>query len=55
MLDKRADILLALGRTAEARASLEAELSHLRSLPASQRKPALESAAERRLEKLPEP
>jgi predicted Zn-dependent protease len=49
MLDKRADILVQLGRTADARASVEAEIAHLRSLPEGQKKPALESAAEKRL------
>jgi hypothetical protein len=55
MLDKRADILVTLGRRAEARTTLETELSHLRSLPASQRKPELETAAEKRLETLRSP
>jgi tetratricopeptide (TPR) repeat protein len=52
MLDKRADILVKLGRTADARATLEAELGHLRSLPEGQKKPALEAAAQKRLEGL---
>jgi tetratricopeptide (TPR) repeat protein len=50
MLDKRADILVKLGRAAEAKAAVEAELAHLRSLPEGQRKPALETAAQKRLE-----
>ena len=53
MLDKRADILVKLGRTAEARATLEAELAHLRSLPSEQKKPALEAAAQKRLDTFP--
>jgi tetratricopeptide (TPR) repeat protein len=53
MLDKRADILVKLGRKAEARATLEAELAHLRSLPSEQKKPALEAAAQKRLDALP--
>ncbi|HEX6764772.1 MAG TPA: hypothetical protein VF103_04825, partial [Polyangiaceae bacterium] len=55
MFDKRADILVKLGRTADARAAVEAELAHLRSLPEGQKKPALEAAAEKRLETLTEP
>jgi tetratricopeptide (TPR) repeat protein len=52
MLDKRADILMKLDRTAEARAAVEAQLFHLRSLPEGQKKPTLESAAQKRLEGL---
>ena len=52
MLDKRADILVKLGRGADAKLALEAELAHLRSLPAGQKKPALEAAAQKRLEAL---
>jgi tetratricopeptide (TPR) repeat protein len=52
MLDKRADILEKLGRHADAKATLEAELAHLEALPAGQKKPALERAVEQRLEAL---
>jgi tetratricopeptide (TPR) repeat protein len=55
MLDKRADILVALGRNGEARKALESELSHLASLPATQKKPELEASARKRLEKLAAP
>jgi tetratricopeptide (TPR) repeat protein len=55
LFDKRVDILLALGRNAEAKATLEASLAHLRSLPAGQKKPALEAAATKRLEGLAAP
>jgi len=55
MLDKRADILVALGRVGEARKALESELSHLASLPAPQKKPELEAAARKRLAKLAAP
>jgi tetratricopeptide (TPR) repeat protein len=51
MLDKRADILEKLDRHAEVTATLEAELAHLRGLPAGQKKPALEKAVEERLAK----
>ncbi|HEX6276864.1 MAG TPA: hypothetical protein VFZ53_27680, partial [Polyangiaceae bacterium] len=50
MLDKRADILSQLGRGNEARAALEAALSHLRSLAPGQRKPELEASLQKRLE-----
>jgi len=52
MLDKRVDILEKLGRRADALKTLEAELAHLYALPPGQRKPALERAAEKRLEGL---
>jgi tetratricopeptide (TPR) repeat protein len=52
MLDKRADILEKLGRHADARETLEAELAHLNALPAGQRKPALERSTEKRLQAL---
>ncbi|HVR21365.1 MAG TPA: thioredoxin family protein [Polyangiaceae bacterium] len=55
MLDKRADILVELGRIGEARKTLESELSHLASLPAAQKKPELEAAARKHLEKLAAP
>jgi tetratricopeptide (TPR) repeat protein len=55
LYDKRVDILLAQGSKDAAKATLKASLAHLRSLPAGQRKPALEAAAETRLKSLGAP
>ncbi len=55
LFDKRADILIALGRKDEARATLEQALAHLRSLPEGQKKPAAEAAITKRLESLSTP
>jgi tetratricopeptide (TPR) repeat protein len=52
MLDKRAEILAKLGRADDARGTLEAALSHLRSLPPGQNKPELEAALQKRVEAL---
>jgi tetratricopeptide (TPR) repeat protein len=53
MFDKRADILAKLGRNTEARAALEAAVSHLRSLPPGQKKPELEASLLKRIEDFP--
>jgi tetratricopeptide (TPR) repeat protein len=49
MLGKRADILLHLGKKAEARAAVQAQVALYESLPDAQKKPALEKAARERL------
>jgi tetratricopeptide (TPR) repeat protein len=55
LFEKRADILVALGRNDDARATLEQALAHLGSLPDGQKKPALEAAIAKRLETLGKP
>ena len=48
----RADIFVKLGRAADARAAIAAQLDFYRSLPPGQRHPALEKAAEERLARM---
>ena len=48
----RADIFVKLGRAADARAAIAAQLDFYRSLPPGQRRPALEKAAEDRLARM---
>lgn len=55
LFEKRADILVALGRNDDAKATLEQALAHLRALPNGQKKPALEATIAKRLETLGAP
>ena len=48
----RADILVKLGRTADARSVVAAQLDFYRALPPGQRRPAMEKAAEERLARM---
>ena len=52
MLRLKADILLAMGKKAEARAALEEQLALYRSLPEGQKRPAFEKAVQKRIEEL---
>jgi hypothetical protein len=52
MLRLEADILLAMGRKADARKALEAQLALYRSLPEGQKKPAFEKAVQKRIDSL---
>ena len=52
MLRLKADILLAMGRKADARAALEQQLTLYRSLPAEQKKPGYEKTVQEQIDKL---
>jgi tetratricopeptide (TPR) repeat protein len=52
MLSLEADILTALGRKAEAKAAIQAQLDLYRSLPEGQKRPSFEKAAKERIDKM---
>ncbi len=52
ILRLKSDILVAMGKKAEARAALEEQLALYRSLPEGQKKPGFEKAVQERIDKL---